>query len=93
LPKVYCEYCYEYVSPVQGDGILECSNCGAGLAPDEEIEIHGSYKRFMECAEACFGVCHEYYEWKTSQGLKVNGREGYPKCPYEDKVKRRLNAL
>jgi len=93
LPKVYCKYCYKYVSLKVGDGILECSNCGAGLAPIEEVEKHGSYKRFKECLEACFAVMNEAYKWNRSKGIKISETSVYPNCPHEKGKNRKLYGV
>lgn len=93
MPKVYCKYCYKYVSLTMGDGIMECSNCGAGLAPIEAIETHGSYKHFEECIEVCFAVMNEAYEWNRSKGIKVNETDVYPDCPHEEIENRKLYGI
>jgi hypothetical protein len=93
LPKVYCKYCYKYVSLKVGDGVLECSNCGAGLAPIEEVANHDSYRRFKECAEVAYAVMNEAYEWNRSKGIKVNEMSVYPSCPHGKSENRKLYGI
>jgi hypothetical protein len=47
------------VNLIVGDGILECENCGYGFAPLDDIEIHGSYRRFQECIGVRYAVSNE----------------------------------
>jgi hypothetical protein len=51
--------CEKTVNLIVGDGILECENCGYGFAPLDDIEIHGSYKRFQECIGIAYAVSNE----------------------------------
>lgn len=50
MPKlgrwVYCKYCYKNVLPNLAffDGLIECSECKAGLAPLEDVIRAGSYQ-------------------------------------------------
>lgn len=81
MPKVYCKHCYKYVRLGVGDGIYTCSNCGAGLAPFEEIEAHGSYKRFVQC------MCMTYGLNTGKRKLKVKVQ-----CPHDDPKLRKLHG-
>lgn len=44
----YCKYCHKNVIPMVGDGIVECSECGYGLAPLDDVIEAGSYKKWYE---------------------------------------------
>lgn len=93
MPKVYCKYCYSYTRLVPGDGIYECANCGAGLAPIDEIKLHGSYSRFQECITACYAVMMEAIELKKIKGEKVDEMSLYHKCPHVNRNNRGLYGL
>ncbi len=90
LPKVYCKYCYKYVSLVNGDGIYQCSNCGAGLAEFEHLKVHGAYKRQMECAESAFAVMNEALEYYKKLDITKNDQDVYPKCPHYERGTKKL---
>ena len=57
IPKLgrwaYCKYCYKHVLPhfSFGGGLIQCSECGAGLAPLKEVIIVGSYKQWEQHLE------------------------------------------
>ena len=53
LPElVYCKYCYENVIPEVGDGIVECTECGSGIAPLDAVTEAGSYEKWRAKIEA-----------------------------------------
>jgi hypothetical protein len=93
IPRVYCKYCYRFTRLIPGDGVYECEHCGAGLAPFEEIKVHGSYKRFQECMVASFAVMNEAYKWHKERGETVDEMSLYPKCPHHDRKTRGLYGM
>jgi len=62
MPKlgrwVYCKYCYKKVLPKLAfiEGFIQCSKCGAGLAPLEEVIRAGSLQQWESDLE--FDITH-----------------------------------
>ena len=60
---IYCKYCDKKCRVVFGDGILECSFCGAGLAPwDDEHVLLDGHNRYKICTE--HGIKYEIAEYE-----------------------------
>ncbi len=74
----YCKYCLSRCSLVPDDGVYACSNCGAGLAPTDSVELHGSFRRFEECIAASYAVSLE----ASQLGLIQDGCGRIPECPH-----------
>jgi len=84
----YCKYCESRCSLVPADGVYECSNCGAGLAPIDQVDLHGSFRRFDECRTTAYAVRVEASEL----GMMQNGRGDRPECPHIKLGNRRMTG-
>lgn len=84
----YCKYCQSRCSLVPADGVYECSNCGAGLAPMDRVELHGSFRRYEECIAASYAVSVE----ASQLGLTQNGNGRIPECPHLGRQNSRITG-
>lgn len=54
MPKlgrwVYCKYCCKHILPhfSFGDGLIQCPDCGSGLAPLKGVITAGSYQQWEQ---------------------------------------------
>jgi glutaredoxin len=61
--NIYCKYCDKKCRVIFGDGILECSFCGAGLAPwDSEDVLLDGHNRYKICNQ--HGIKYELIEYE-----------------------------
>jgi len=71
--KWYCKYCYG-THPIDWgpDGsIVICLNCGAGLAPTEDVIEAGSLRSFYERIEADFAELCNTGVYPQRQGSNI----------------------
>lgn len=81
---VYCKYCYKNVQPILAfyDGLIECSECKAGLAPLDDVIKAGSYQKWYEKLELDFARYLRYMD-EVKQGIrKPTGMDEYGIVPH-----------
>lgn len=88
MPKLgrwaYCKYCYKHVLPYLsfGDGVIQCPDCGAGLAPLKDVIVAGSYQKWREKIELDYARMMKYLDDIRAGTREPDGMDEYGIVPY-----------
>jgi hypothetical protein len=88
MPKLgrwaYCKYCHKHVLPYFsfGDDLVQCTECGTGLAPLGEVIKVGSLRKWREKLELDFARMSRYLNEVRSGNREPDGMDEYGLVPY-----------
>ena len=93
IDKQYCKYCYKDVEVELGDGVIECEECGHGLALMHELEPIKQLAKQAGVSARTYTQAKKAYDYKEDPNLFKQIKQGKKSAVETERIIKREERL